>query len=58
MSIFINFVFLLVGGAFALAVKMGVDYYNDFIKQQQLLSSRMEDILVNFKAIEKVKEIN
>jgi len=57
MSLFLNLFMFVLGLGFGLAIKVAFDYYNTFIVEQQKMSSRMEDILVNFKALEKIKEL-
>jgi len=53
MSIFMLILGLLIG----FAGKFGADKYHEFKIQEQKTISKMEDILTDFKAIEKIKEM-
>jgi len=52
-----NIIMFLLGILCGFGGKLGFDYYHEFIKRQEKSTLAMEDILVNWKAIEKLKEI-
>lgn len=48
---------LILGIILGLGIKFGLDEYHSFKKEQEKTMIDMENILTNFKAIEKMKEL-
>lgn len=57
METFIDLVFLLVGFSLGTLVKIGYDYYHNWLKEQVKLKEDMEEVLYKFKRIEEDKKI-
>lgn len=53
MSIFLFILGLILG----FSAKFGIDQYHFYINNQEKTALKMEEILINFKAIEKAKEL-
>jgi len=51
------FLFIL-GLIFGFLIKLIFDYYHEFINNQKKIALDMENILVNWKALQKMKDVN
>lgn len=53
-----SFLTFILGIICGFCAKLGFDYYHKFILRQEKASMAMEEILINWKAIEKAKNID
>lgn len=51
------FIGFLVGLILGFLLKLGFDEYHKFKTEQEITAEQMKDILSNFKALEKMKEL-
>lgn len=53
-----NIFFFIIGAAVGFGAKLGADKYNEWQNEQQKNYLKMEQILIDWKAIEKMKELD
>lgn len=51
-----NIIWFIIGVFAGFGIKLGFDYYHEFLKEERNRADRMEDVLVRFKAIELNKQ--